>query len=123
MSLFACPTNFFLSKFALQIGVMSHISVLQVSHSATKHKPIAQVHDSILFEVAVDEVDLVYKITEEVMNYHYDFYEDMAMTTDMDFSSVWGFGKDLNYWKEHIEEWRDLLKEINYRNDINEKGI
>jgi len=84
-----------------------------------KSKMILQVYDSILFEIVENELDIVDQVSTEMMEYHYDWLEDMNMTTDFTISSLWGYGKSLGYWKENTDKYKELLEEIKQKNERN----
>jgi DNA polymerase I-like protein with 3'-5' exonuclease and polymerase domains len=84
-----------------------------------KSKIILQVHDSIVFEVAVEEIVIVDEITKSIMNAEYPFYGDMEMKSDFEIGSCWGYGKDLKYWRENPEEFLEEVNFIQHRNRVN----
>jgi hypothetical protein len=107
------------------IGVLALVCMNKIHNKIKelnlKSRLILQVHDSIVLDVPAKEILIIDKITEEIMNYHYDFYGDIEMTSDISWGAEWGFGHDTEYWKQHPNELDKELLLIADRNRINGK--
>jgi hypothetical protein len=80
---------------------------------------LANIHDSLLTELYVKEIDEACEIIKYNMVFPY--YENVGgnqirLEVDEQIGDVWGFGKSMKYWKSHPEEWAQLLSSIDERN-------
>jgi DNA polymerase-1 len=107
------------------IGILALVSMnkirTEIKKRGLKSKIIAQVHDSILLDVPINEIIIMDQITEEIMNYYYSFYGEIRMDSDVSWGIEWGFGKDTESWKKDKEELDKELKLIAERNTLNGK--
>lgn len=76
-----------------------------------KSKIIANVHDSILFEIHESEINEAYEIIKYQMERpYYKNKEGNKVTLKVDNQiGVWGFGKSLEYYKKYPEEFKKLI--------------
>lgn len=103
------------------LTVMSMVDIdKRIQELGLKTRMILQVHDSIVFDIPVEEIDIMDKLIVEVMEKHYDFYGDIAMKSDRTYGAVWGFGKDLSYWRDNPDKFKAELAFIDERNTLNE---
>jgi len=80
-----------------------------------KSRILGNVHDEILFEIYIPEIEEAYKIIKYYMEKPY--YENVGgnkVTLKVsDEMGVWGFGKPLDWYKENEEEWGKLVGDYN----------
>jgi len=81
---------------------------------------LSNVHDSILVETHVDELDEVVEILKDCMSRKY--YENrlgckVKLKAEVKYGEVWGFGKKEAYWKQNPKEFQEMIQRINERND------
>ncbi len=87
-----------------------------------KSKIIINVHDEIVFELYVPEIEEVEKIIKYWMEYPY--YKNnndnkVKLTAGLEYGEVWKYGHSTNYWNEHKEEFENIKNKINERNQKN----
>lgn len=85
-----------------------------------KSQVIINVHDEIVFELFVPEIEE----SEKIIKYwtEYPYYQNnndckVRLTASLDYGEIWKFGHNTKYWNEHPEEWKQCLKNIKTRNE------
>jgi DNA polymerase I-like protein with 3'-5' exonuclease and polymerase domains len=91
-----------------------------------KSRILNNVHDSIVSEFYIPEIEEAIEISERWMSYPY--YKNkgenkVQLTVDTKLGEIWGFGKSWAYWKNHPNEWKIELASIQARNDELKKYI
>jgi len=116
-------TNFRVQSLAGMTTIISMIEIEKIfKEREFKSVIIANVHDSIVFECCVEEINEVIKIVNRVMTKKR--WENVGgnkveLQVDFQLSATWGFGKSWDYWKNHLTEWEDELKYIKDQNLVN----
>lgn len=94
----------------------------EFTEKAMKSRILGNVHDSILIEVWIQELDQVVEIIERLMTKPY--YENLKgskvkLKVDITYGDVWGHGRTPTYWSTHQEELKEVIKSIEDRNATN----
>lgn len=87
-----------------------------------KSKVLINVHDEIVTEIDVNELEIVESIIKTCMEIPY--YENhrgckVTLTAGLSYGEFWKYGKSKEYWNTHLEEWIDCLNNIEKRNTNN----
>jgi len=87
-----------------------------------KSRVLINVHDEIVTELYIDELDITEKIIKECMEFPY--YENnggckVKLTAGLVYGELWKYGKSREYWESHPEEWKECLENIEKRNTNN----
>jgi DNA polymerase-1 len=85
-----------------------------------RSRVLSNVHDSILVETYVPELDEVVEILKECMSRKY--YENrlgskVKLKAEIKYGEIWGFGKKHEYWKKNPDEFKQMVERINLRNE------
>jgi DNA polymerase-1 len=85
-----------------------------------KSRVLNNVHDAIVSEFYVPEIEEAIEVSEKLMTQPY--YENrggnkVKLGVDTKLGEIWGFGKSWSYWKLHSYEWQECLAAIQRRND------
>ncbi len=118
-------SNFCVQSLAGQSTIISMIEINEEFKKMNfKSRMIANVHDSILFEVKLEELDNVIEIVERIMcKKRWENVEgnEIKLQVDSVVGSVWGFGKGMDYWKNNQDEWQKELDYIKEQNKLNKE--
>lgn len=85
-----------------------------------KSQVIINVHDEIVFELFVPEIEEAEKIIKHWTEFPY--YKNngscqVRLTASLDYGEIWKSGHNTKYWKEHPDEWAQCLENIKIRNE------
>lgn len=87
-----------------------------------KTRIIINVHDEIVFELYIPEIQETEKIIKYWMEYPY--YKNIAgnevkLTAGLEYGEIWKYAHSTKYWNEHKEEFEIVKNNINERNQKN----
>lgn len=87
-----------------------------------KSRVLINVHDEIVTELYIDELDIAEKIITDCMEFPY--YENnggckVKLTAGLVYGELWKYGKSKEYWEAHPKEWKECLENIEKRNTNN----
>ena len=87
-----------------------------------RSKVLINVHDEIVFELDLDELEEACKIIKYWMEYKY--YENIGgnkvrLVADVKYGEIWKYGFGKKYWDEHPEEWNKCLRDLESRTTNN----
>jgi len=91
-----------------------------------KSKIIINVHDEIVLDLCVSEIEDAEKIIKHWMEYPY--YENnegntVRLSAGLSYGEIWKYGYSTKYWNEHKEDFEKVKNTINQRNLQNIKKI
>lgn len=82
-----------------------------------KSKVIINVHDEVVFLVHKDEPEIVSNVVHKwFMKEYYESNNDVKLKAELDLGETWKRGKPWSYWKDHQDEWNEMLERIKERN-------
>jgi len=91
-----------------------------------KSKILINVHDEIVFELDLNEIEEVCKIIKywmEIPYYKNIDNNQVKLMADIKYGEIWKYGYGKQYWDLHQEEWNECLQRLNVRNTNNFKII
>ena len=89
-----------------------------------KSRIIINVHDEIVFELWILEIQQASEIIKKWMEKpYYTNNKDckVTLTADLKIGEIWKYGFTQQYWNEHPDEWQQCLEENKKRNEKNKQ--
>lgn len=87
-----------------------------------KSRVLINVHDEIVTEIFIDELEIAKSIIKKYMELPYYTNVDgckVQLTAGLVYGELWKYGKSKEYWNTHPEEWEECLENIEKRNTNN----
>lgn len=84
-----------------------------------KSKILINVHDEIVFDIPLIELEEASKIIENSMMFPYYKNVDnnqVRLSAEVKYGEIWKYGKTKEYWNQHQDEWNICLHNIEIRN-------